>query len=210
MKKVLMIMAVFTIGFFVSEHKAEAVTYNIYTDYSSFSAAAGSTLLYDFEDDTVGKGYEVHNFGDFSVDGSSLYSVEIKNVSTKELYFNTSKYTQNMAVTLNIPSSAFGFDWRNTDNNTDMVRVDFDGTQYVLGAKDESGFWGVVATDGLIGNMPFLFGDTSGGAGWTEGNLDNFRYGTASSTNAVPVPGSLLLLCTGLLGLAGFSRRRKQ
>jgi len=211
MNKILMTVAIFTIVLLVSEHKAEALTYNIYTDYSSFSAAAGSTMLYDFESDTVGANYKVYDFGDFSVDGSSLYAVKIEDVSTKELYFNTSSYTQNMAVTLDVASASFGFDWRNTDNNTDMIRVDFDSTQYVLGAKDESGFWGVVATDGLItSNMPFLFGDTSGGAGWTEGNLDNFRYGTANVNNPVPEPSTFLLLGSGLAGLCLYARKRKK
>lgn len=213
MNKILMAVAVFTIVLLVSEHRAEALTYNIYTDYSSFSAAAGSTMLYDFESDTVGADYKVHDFGDFSVDGSSLYAVTIQDVSTKELFFNTSSYTQDMAVTLDVPSASFGFDWRNTDNNTDMIRVDFDNIQHVLGAKDESGFWGIVATDGMItADMPFLFGDTSGGAGWTTGNLDNFRYGTANVDDPAPVPepSTFLLLCSGLAGLGCYARKRKK
>jgi hypothetical protein len=71
-----------------------------------------------------------------------------------------------MSLTFHEPMMAFGFDWRNTDNNDDMIRVDFDGTRYVLGAKDETGFWGVVVTEGAItSDTPFLFGDTAGGAG---------------------------------------------
>lgn len=118
-----------------------------------------------------------YDFGDFSVDGAALYKVDIENENTHELHFNTSSYSQNMSVSFHNPITSFGFDWRNTDNNDDLIRVNFDGIRHVLGAKDESGFWGVVVTAGWItSDVTFMFGDTPGGSGWTKGNLDNFRY----------------------------------
>ena len=154
-----------------------ALTYDIYNDLESFTNATQNTSLHDFESNPIGTNYKAYDFGDFTVNGTSLYSVQIIELNTHKLYFNTSSYTQHMSVTFHSPIKAFGFDWRNDDNNNDMVRVVFDGTMYVLGAKDESGFWGVVVTEGEItSDMAFRFGDTSGGSGWTVGNLDNFRY----------------------------------
>ena len=198
------LMVVFISMFTVNAH---ALVYNIYTNFSDFSLAAGTTSVYDFEPDSVGGNYKIHDFGDFSVNGSDMYLVNIENEATHELHFNSSSYTQDLSLTFHQPIRAFGFDWRNIDNNTDMVRVIFNDILYVLGAKDESGFWGVVASDGEItSDMAFRFGDTSGGAGWTAGNLDNIRYSVGTNP-MVPEPTTLLLFGFGLLGFAGITRK---
>lgn len=156
---------------------AATLTYVVYTNTASFAEAVGRLSVYDFEAIPAETNCKTYDFGDFTVNGEALYTVDIKNENTHELCFNSSSYNQHMSVSFHNPIMAFGFDWRNTDNNSDMVRVDFAGTRYLLGAKDESGFWGVMATNGLItSDIPFQFGDTPGGSGWTRGNLDNFLY----------------------------------
>lgn len=156
---------------------ARALTYVVYTNVAEFAGAVGSLSEYDFENIPVGTNCKNYDFGDFVISGAALYAVTIKDDNTHELYLNSSSYAQNMSLSFHNPIVAFGFDWRNTDNNSDMLRVDFKGTRYVLGAKDEVGFWGVIATEGLItSDIAFQFGDTPGGSGWTAGNLDNFRY----------------------------------
>lgn len=156
---------------------ATTLTYTVYTNETEFTEAAELLSANDFEAIPSGTDCKNYNFGDFETDGRELYVVSIEDANTHVLHFNSSSYTQNMSLFFHNPIVAFGFDWCNTDNNDDMVRVDFDGTRYVLGAKDETGFWGVVATEGWItSDTPFLFGDTPGGAGWSEGYLDNIRY----------------------------------
>lgn len=195
--------------FFSPNTQAATLEYSVYTDLAEFTQAAGPTTLYDFESIAVNTGCKNYNFGDFTTYGPSLYNVNIENENTHELHLNTSSYTQDLALTFNKPIVAFGFDWRNTDNNDDMLRVDFDGTRYVLGAKDESGFWGVVLTKGVIDqNTPLLFGDTPGGAGWTEGNLDNFRY-TDNTPPAPALPEPTTLSLAALAALAALHKRRR-
>lgn len=186
-----------------------AQTYQVYTSLQDFENATQSLTVFDFESIPAGTNCESFDFGDFTTQGTALYNVEISNENSHELYFNTSSYTQDLTVAFKTDQIAFGFDWRNTDNNDDMVRVDFNGTQYVLGAKDESGFWGVVASGGVIAaQTPFQFGDTAGGSGWTEGNLDNFRF------TAVPELSSLWLWTLGcgvsLLGIRGRTGRKSR
>ena len=125
-----------------SQAAALSLTYVIYTNAAEFAGAVEILSEHNFENVPVGTNCKSYDFGDFATDGAALYAVTIKDDNTHELSFNTSSYTQDMALSFHNPIVAFGFDWRNTDNNTDMVRVDFDGTRYVLGAKDESGFWG--------------------------------------------------------------------
>ncbi len=64
----------------------------------------------------------------------------------------------------------------------------------VVGEFDEYNFHG-------INGKEFLF--------WADGNSDNFRIDEIE-VSAVPVPAAVWLLSSGLLGLAGYSRKRYQ
>lgn len=196
MKIKLMVLAIGFVALAKIQASTNTLTYIIYRNATEFTEATDNLSEYDFESIPVGTNCKNYDFGDFTTDAAALYAVNIQDDNTHELYFNTSSYSQNMSLSFHNPIVAFGFDWRNTDNNSDMIRVDFDGTRYVLGSKDEVGFWGVVVTEGLItSDIPFLFGDTPGGSGWTAGNLDNLRYVQFKATiTNIQIEGSEMIL----------------
>jgi len=172
-------LVIFTIGLaalMTTLASANTLTYVIYTNAVEFAEAVGNFSEYDFESIPTGTDCKNYDFGDFAIDGAALYAVTIVDDHTHEINLSTSSSSQDMSVSFHTPIIAFGCDWRNTDGNGDILRVDFDGTRYVLGTSGDFGFWGVVATEGLItSDIPFLFGDTPGG-GWLGSRLDNFRY----------------------------------
>ncbi len=66
-------------------------------------------------------------------------------------------------------------------------------------------FMGVTSGAGNIGSL--VFEDANSNAGDTIG-LDNITYGTAANVTATPEPASILLMATGLAGLAMARRKR--
>jgi hypothetical protein len=64
-----------------------------------------------------------------------------------------------------------------------------------------------------IADFGILFDADVTGGGWFDGNGDPLDLGTVTlsgtSVNIVPIPGSILLLGSGVLGLVGLSRRKR-
>ncbi len=194
----------------------------VYYDRTAFNAAAGTITTYDFESDTVEtiRGPSVsydsngwQNFGDFTIEARSgyVYLVEVRQLQgpngNKDVYINSRNDSAWMNVVFSEDITAFGFNWIAEGNDGyDQSTFALSGTTYTLGTPGDSGFFGVVADVGQIFSAGTLFSFGQISSDWSGMSIDNITY---SSTASVPVPGSMLLLGTGLLGLAGVSRRKK-
>ena len=196
----------------------------VYHNRASFLANAGPTTVHDFESDSVGfirpsyYDYEWHpgdvrDFGDFSIDSTSygIYISEVReNSGNKDIYVNTASNTASLNVVFDMDITAFGFDWiaEGNDPGEDISTFSFGGTTWDLGTLGDSGFFGLVETSGTIGaGEAFSFGQNS--ISWSGVSFDNVTY-SSNGPAPVPEPTTMLLLGTGLIGLAGTRCRRKK
>jgi len=193
-----------------------------YYDRASFLAHAGHTAVYDFESDSAGyihsPGYgghtgDVRNFGDFTIDSNSsgiwLSEVRDNNSVNKDIYMNSYSDEASLKIIFNSDVSAFGFDWiaEGNDVGEDISTFSFGGQTWNLGTLGQSGFFGLVETSGTIGaGEAFSFGQNS--ISWSGVSFDNVTY-SSNGSSPVPEPTTMLLLGTGLIGLAGWGKRKK-
>lgn len=186
----------FFMGFAVH---ASALTINTFTNLANFQAAAGSLLIEDFSGEADGA-FLTRDFGDFQIDllNQNLASPQIL---SEELVMQTFDFNSIVQLTFDEAISAFGFDWRNTDSTNDAMELIVDGQIFNFGPAQQSGFYGVIATDGTFSTAGFS--DTAGGgAVLSSGFIDDIRYST------IPTPTTLALFGLGLAGL-GFVLRKK-
>jgi len=223
-------LAGLVIGLFVLGMAGMAqATLVVYHDRASFLADAGYTAVHDFESDSVGfirppshyyqsHPEDVRDFGDFTIDSTStgIYLSEVRdnnyaNPGNTDIYMNSYDNTASLKVIFNSDVSAFGFDWIAEGNDYwDISTFSFDGTTWNLGTPGDSGFLGLVENSGTIGaGTAFSFGQSSRSPGpWSGVSFDNVTY-SSNGPAPVPEPTTLLLLGTGLIGLAGCLKRKK-
>lgn len=180
---------------------AHAISFTTYTNVGDWSAAAGTTVLEDFDDETPGF-FTSRDFGDFTgtlFNASGSREPEI--TSDHKLRLQVGIHTSYTRLDFDYPITALGFDWENTDPTGDDMEIDILGTNWVFGPDGGSGFFGVITTGGAFSYADFS--DTLGNGGLlSHGDLDNFRY------SPIPEPTTLALAGIGLLGLT--YRRRKR
>ncbi len=230
MKKNLLVQFCFLLAMmFIFTSTSEALVYDVYTDLASFSSAAGTTLLYDFESDSAayisspsysgGNSGAVRDFGDFSIDSTStgIYMSEVRDLSgNKDIYVNTYNNAASLNFLFDNDVEAFGFSYVVEGNQShDHGTFSLLGTSWDLGGNGTSGFFGVVENAGPIAaGTAFSFGQQS--RNWSGLSVDNIRYtGTTTDegsdgdqTNAVPEPATMLLFGSGLVG--AFIRKRRK
>ncbi len=211
MKKILLSLFIITCVFILGASNANA-TLITYTDRTSFETAAGTTTVEDFQSFVVDTPFHTTpvDVGDFTLSmigspNTSYNYIDIGPPASAETNVNG---TTNMRVfTDNSPSfdliftfdtaiTAFGADFANI--NDDILR-----TRLLVGSE--------IATP-PINPYPFVsfYGFTSDVAftSITFEGLENDVYGIDNVTySPIPEPTTMLLLGTGLIGLAGFRRK---
>jgi len=91
---------------------------------------------------------------------------------------------------------------------SEQATVYIDGSEYLVGANDASGDGGYARLDllSVIGQNIVFFGNPDDDY-WDD--LTNDYAFAAASVSAVPIPAAAWLFGTALIGLVGFSKRRK-
>jgi len=183
----------------------------VYHDQASFLAAAGSVDIHDFESDAPGA-ISSRDFGDFSIDatGDGIYLARVQEVDeNNEVYMCSYNNLASLDVVFENDISAFGFDYIAAGNQSwDHSTFSLLGTTWDLGIPGDSGFFGVIETSGtFLAGTEFSFGQNS--INWSGVRFDNVIY-SANGTSPVPEPASVFLFASGLAGLAGLGRKKKQ
>lgn len=133
-----------------------------------------------------------------------------------EWAYNTGLSGAPLGATSGISSSGFGLFGDANFNGANLAKNDaLDGLQYgILSAGDDSstGNGGITGSGGLIkDSVVFTLSGFPAGNDPT-GAISNvsFQYGTSLNEPNVPVPepGTLILLGSGLIGLAGYGRKK--
>ncbi len=176
---------------------AEALTVTVYTDKTAWENAVGGTILTeDFNDATlnVGVSFSSTESGHINTAPGHGYYQDVLNSTSQNYPQTVWSFTPRI--------TAYGGNWDlggpgGGGNSLNVYIYDILFKVGYISNSYQGGFWG------FISDTPFTSVQLIGGGGDHQQNytLDNMVY------SPVPVPGTLGLLSSGLLGLFFFRRK---
>ncbi len=221
MKKSLLITCTTAMFMLVAVARTPAATYTLYNDFTGFQSALG------------GASYTMEDFEGYS-DGDNLNGVEFlpgvkvtSNMANVEAWQKSGSDTNLFAYDASTRQGGNAYYQIDISKDYDAVCLDIDAwhpqstagqmdvffkdsssTNISLsqtgGSESDPVFFGIIASqpiERIVWNEPL----ENGGPGNEETALDNIVV-----SNAVPIPGAVWLLASGLAGLAGFSKRSRR
>jgi hypothetical protein len=183
---------------------------------SDHADLAGGSVI-DFETNANGAFATTFDFADVSMSGNNLLRIISSfsgsyNVTGNSLALTTNDRTQEITFNFAAPVDAFGFNFGGAD--LDWHLIAYSATSTVLDAfniapfgSSNNGEWFGIAAPGIASaklyNTAF---DITGNTGTLDYVvIDNFTY-----AEPIPEPATILLVGTGLAGLAAARRRKNR
>jgi len=200
-------LLVFVASIFLMVASARAASFGTFGDETSFLTSAGPGLnLIDFEGlgNTLYTTYDSGNGAVFSSTGGDPDAIFIApagfspDIVTDSLFANI--VNTPLVVDFSPGVTAVGSDiisWTDGSTISIIVRDEFGDTSNYFVNANAAAYFGIIASGAEIDRITYYPGDLAVG-------VDNLYFGIA----AVPAPASILLLATGLVGLAGVRRKK--
>ena len=181
-----------------------------YTDLSSWDAAAGSSTLEEFNDDTTFIGGTPENFNQFDITATFNDTTESVAVSGGELTWSGDNISPAPVIEINFdnPTTGFAFNWKD-DDATNSYTLNVDGESFSNPPFDNTTNINVTDFFGVVSDTPFssvtFTNNSPSGPVVSSFSLDNARTSAAVPFEFSPTLGFLVIG-----GLVGANHLRKR